>query len=118
MTDAEKRAFAAGIEAAAEFAENFTTAKHVAIDIKNGVFPDQSPTREAMASGIRALSPTLPPPAAMPETPTSAQLYSVCLSLRNDYGLMKREDQEALKLQTWQCWWAISRALAELKGEN
>ena len=67
---------------------------------------------------IRALSPSAPAPAAVPETPTSAQWHSMCLSLRHDYGLMDREDQEALKLQVWECWKAISRALAEQEKQD
>lgn len=61
MTEPVKTAEEA-IEAAAALIENFTQAQHVAEDIKNGVFPRQSPEREAMASAIRAI------PVATPNT--------------------------------------------------
>lgn len=48
----------AALEEAAGVAENFTTANHVAQDIKVGVFPSQSPAREAIASAIRQLKDT------------------------------------------------------------
>ena len=48
-----------GIEQAVELVENFTNAKHVAQDIKDGYFPEQSPVREAMARAIRQMP--LPP---------------------------------------------------------
>lgn len=51
------RAYRMGLEDAAGRMENFTQADRVAQDIKNGVFPDQSLKREAMASAIRNLTP-------------------------------------------------------------
>lgn len=100
---AEQRGYARGIKAAVE--------KMRRLSGKLDILACEDVLQ--IADDLSALSPTPPAPAAMPETPTSAQLYSVCLSLRHDYGLMDREDQEELKLQARECWKAISRALAE-----
>lgn len=44
-----------GLDEAAELARNFTTANHVAQDIKDKTFPEQSPVRDAIARAIEAL---------------------------------------------------------------
>lgn len=122
---AEQRGYARGIEAAVVLCDKLrqTLSIEQAEAFQGGRDNDgyrlhtaQCAMLDAMEA-IRALSPTPPATAAIPETPTSAQLYSVCLSLRHDYGLMDREDQEELKLQARECWKAISRALSEQKAQ-
>ena len=56
VTPAPVAGWREGNEQAAELVENFTNAKHVAQDIKDGFFPEQSPVREAMARAIREMS--------------------------------------------------------------
>ena len=49
------RVFDAALEAAAAMIAGYTTAHHISQDMKSGIFPSQSPKREAMAASIRAL---------------------------------------------------------------
>lgn len=52
-TDALVRA---ALERTADMIAEYTTSQHVAHDIRVGIFPDQSPKREAMSDDIRALA--------------------------------------------------------------
>lgn len=65
--EAHSQAFAQGAEAmreaAAKLAEEFATSTHIAADMRAGIFPKSSDTRDAIAAAIRALP---PPPAGKP----------------------------------------------------
>ncbi|MGB1214765.1 MAG: hypothetical protein ACPG4X_15475 [Pikeienuella sp.] len=71
-TPAPEAGWRQGIKQAAELAENFTSANHVAQDIKDGIFPEQSPIREAMARAIRGIE----APSAQPVT--EQPVYETC----------------------------------------
>lgn len=43
------------LEEAAKLADEFTTTKHIAMDVESGIFPNQSTVRAAIAAAIRAL---------------------------------------------------------------
>lgn len=60
LTEAQQAAYAKGLEDAAQVADGFTDADHIASDMRRGIFPQRSSVRSAVAAVIRALSP-LPP---------------------------------------------------------
>lgn len=53
---ARSEGFRAGVEAAAEIARNFTSAAHIAHDMRVGRFPTRSMPRDALSEAIRALA--------------------------------------------------------------
>lgn len=76
--------------------------------------------RDEALTEISALSPTPADPvveAAIPYTPTTSQLQNVCYSMRHDYGLMTRGEQETLEFHAAEAWKAVACALAQKEGE-